>query len=287
MRPERAFSTRWARQFSDVALRLIVATGLALDAGVHASSAHLYDGVGRQLSEGDLFRIEAAVACVVALFVLTTRSRRAFVASSVVGLSAAAALLMSRAVDLGPLGPIPNLYEPAWDAQKSLALAGEIAAAIASLAWLASSRSKRPERKEGRMRLTRSTARVGVGIAGVLIAASIAGGVTAAGGASPSHRVHGGRAKLQHVTIVGNDHLRFVPSTVHLHPGEVRITLKDSGAYPHNLVIPALKFTSQSVTGDPGGTVVSFTVDFSHQGRYRFYCAYHQSAGMVGAFVVA
>lgn len=271
---------------ADLVLRLVAAAGLALDAGVHASSADLYDGVGHLLSEGDLFRVEAAIACLVALFVLTTYSRVAFAAAAVVGLSAAAALLASRAVDLGPVGPFPNLYEPAWDAQKSFALAGEIPAALASLAWLGRSRSGRPERKEGRMRLSRSTTLLGMGIAGVLVAAGVATGV-ASGGASPTHRLEKKRAPVQHVTIVGNDHLRFVPSAVHLHPGSVRITLKDTGAYPHNIVIPALRFTSQSVTGDPGGTVASFTVDFAHKGRYRFFCAYHQSAGMVGTFVVS
>jgi plastocyanin len=97
------------------------------------------------------------------------------------------------------------------------------------------------------------------------------------------------RAKpaLQRVTIVGNDSFRFVPSVVHLHVGRARITLKDSGAYPHNIVIPALGVTSASVTGDPGGTEVVFTVNFNHKGRYAFFCEYHRSAGMVGTFVVS
>lgn len=295
MRPETPLARRRGRTLADVLLRLLVAAGLGLDAAVHAATADLYDGIGHLLSQGDLFRIEAGLACLVALFVLSTRSRAALVAAAVVSLSAAAALFASRYVDLGSLGPIPNMYEPAWDPQKSLALAGEIPAALASLAWLGLVRRGGPERKERRMRLTRSTALAGIGIAGALIAAGIAGGVEASTAASPARRPHANDAKVhqvndvkvQHVTIVGNDQLRFVPSTVHLHAGKVRITLKDSGAYPHNLVIPALKFTSQSVTGDPGGTVVAFTVDFPHKGRYRFYCAYHQSAGMVGTFIVS
>ena len=74
---------------------------------------------------------------------------------------------------------------------------------------------------------------------------------------------------------------------VHLHTGTVRITLKDSGAYPHNIVIPALHVTSPSVTGTPGGAQVSFTVTFSHAGSYPFQCQYHASAGMAGTFVVS
>jgi plastocyanin len=94
-------------------------------------------------------------------------------------------------------------------------------------------------------------------------------------------------AAAQHVTITGTSTLRFSPMTVHVHPGTVRITLADMGAYPHNIVIPGLHVTSKTVTGDPGGTDVTFTVKFPKAGHYAFHCAYHQSAGMVGVFVVA
>jgi plastocyanin len=86
---------------------------------------------------------------------------------------------------------------------------------------------------------------------------------------------------------MGNSSLRFSPMTVRVHTGTVRITLKDMGSYPHNIVIPALGVTSQTVSGDPGSTEVSFTVTFKHQGRFPFHCQYHQSAGMVGMFVVS
>lgn len=133
-----------------------------------------------------------------------------------------------------------------------------------------------------------------VTIAASALVLSACGAAGAASGARAGTRAHpapraGARraATLQHVTIVGNDRLRFAPSVVHVHVGRVRITLKDSGAYPHNLVIPALKVTSSSVTGDPGGTTTHLTVRFPHKGRYPFHCQYHQSAGMVGTFVVS
>ena len=78
-----------------------------------------------------------------------------------------------------------------------------------------------------------------------------------------------------------------MPMTVPVHTGTVRITLKDMGAYPHNIVVPALGVTSKTVTGDPGSSSVSFTVTFAHPGRYAFHCQYHQSAGMTGVFVVS
>jgi plastocyanin len=92
---------------------------------------------------------------------------------------------------------------------------------------------------------------------------------------------------LQRVTIEGTNSLRFAPMTVHVHTGTVRITLKDTGAYPHDIVIPGLKTASPTVTGDPGGTTARFAVKFAHAGRYPFHCRYHQSAGMTGVFVVS
>ncbi len=109
----------------------------------------------------------------------------------------------------------------------------------------------------------------------------------AAGSASSSPASSSSAGGEQAVTITGNTALRFSPMTVHLHTGKVRITLKDMGAYPHNIVIPSLKVTSATVTGDPGGLQKTFTVTFPHPGRYAFRCQYHASSGMVGVFVVS
>jgi plastocyanin len=87
--------------------------------------------------------------------------------------------------------------------------------------------------------------------------------------------------------IMGNSSLRFSPMTVRVHTGAVRITLMDMGSYPHNIVIPALHVTSATVTGDPGSGNATVTVHFPHPGHYAFHCQYHQSAGMVGVFVVS
>jgi plastocyanin len=114
-----------------------------------------------------------------------------------------------------------------------------------------------------------------------------AGSATSSSPASSSPASTGGAAGEQAVTITGNSALRFSPMTVHVHTGKVRITLKDMGAYPHNIVIPSLKVTSATVTGDPGGLQKTFTVTFPHPGRYVFKCQYHASSGMVGAFVVS
>jgi plastocyanin len=131
-----------------------------------------------------------------------------------------------------------------------------------------------------------------------MIAAAIAAALAVAGcgGSSapsasaaqtPTTHAPAGSASGQQVTITGTNALRFTPMTVHVHTGKVRITLKDMGAYPHDIVIPELKVTSRTVTGDPGGAQVTFTVTFAHAGRYAFHCQYHASAGMTGVFVVS
>jgi plastocyanin len=109
----------------------------------------------------------------------------------------------------------------------------------------------------------------------------------AAGSSAPTGSTASPAAGEQAITITGNSALRFSPMTVHVHTGKVRITLKDMGAYPHNIVIPSLKVTSATVTGDPGGLQKTFTVTFPHPGRYSFKCQYHASSGMVGVFVVS
>ena len=140
------------------------------------------------------------------------------------------------------------------------------------------------------------------GLRAGLVAALAVAGIAAAGCAgSGTHPAAGStngsqpsssappasRTTGQNVTIEGMNTLKFAPATISVHPGSVRITLKDMGAYPHNIVIPALHVTSPTVTGDPGGTSVSFTVTFPHSGHYAFHCQYHQSAGMTGVFVVS
>ncbi len=129
---------RQVRLGGEVLLRLLVAGGLALDAGVHADLAPLYDGVRATVSEGDLFRIEAGLACLVALGLALT-GRRAVAAVAIgVAASALGALFISRFVHVGRIGPIPDMYEPAWYLQKTLAAIGEfvaLGAASALLLW--------------------------------------------------------------------------------------------------------------------------------------------------------
>ena len=77
-----------------------------------------------------------------------------------------------------------------------------------------------------------------LGAGAIGLAVALAG----CGGSSPAAS-RSAPAADQRVTISGTNALRFQPMTVGVHTGEVRMTLQDMGAYPHNIVIPALGVT--------------------------------------------
>lgn len=128
-----------------IALRVLVAGCLIVDAVVHLRLAHGYQlGQPSGVGEGTIFRTEAVVALLTAAWVLVRGSRPAYAAAFVIGLSACAAVVLYRYVDVGPIGPIPSMYEPVWFGQKTLSAVAEGAAAVLAL-WglLATGRHRR------------------------------------------------------------------------------------------------------------------------------------------------
>jgi hypothetical protein len=116
------------------AVRGATGAGLAVDAAVHAALAGRYDAVGAAVSEGLLFRLEAALAALAALLILLTARRAAWTLALVLAAGVLGTLLLYRYVDLGALGPWPNMYEPRWFPQKTVATtASAITAALAAL----------------------------------------------------------------------------------------------------------------------------------------------------------
>jgi hypothetical protein len=102
------------------------AVALGIDAYVHARDASFYDAVRTSvISQGNLFRLEAAVAALIAVALLIRPSRFWWVAALLVAGSAFGAVMLYRYVDVGTLGPLPNMYEPTW------ALPGKVASAWA------------------------------------------------------------------------------------------------------------------------------------------------------------
>lgn len=119
------------RELLEIALRLLVAAALVIDAVVHLRLASRYQlaapgGIG----QGNLFRIEAGVAIVVALYVLWRGSRWAYGLAALVAVSALAAVLVYRYIDVPAFGPIPAMYEPIWFFQKSLSAVAEAAGTV-------------------------------------------------------------------------------------------------------------------------------------------------------------
>ena len=114
--------------------RLALAAGLAVDAYVHAHLAGDFDAVRATVSQGDLFRVEAGIASLVALLVLVLPHRQPLNLGAVaVAGSALGAVLLYRYVNVGALGPLPNMYEPVWYFQKSLSAGAEAIALLAAV----------------------------------------------------------------------------------------------------------------------------------------------------------
>ncbi|MDR2987455.1 MAG: hypothetical protein LBV34_21720 [Nocardiopsaceae bacterium] len=117
--------------------RFVATAGLAVDAYVHFDLAGTYSETGGVISEGVLFRAEAVVALLAALFILIIGKRASYLAGLVIAGSALAAMLVARYVDVGAIGPFPDVYDPVWFPEKVLAAIGEGAAMLAAIAGIA------------------------------------------------------------------------------------------------------------------------------------------------------
>jgi plastocyanin len=79
---------------------------------------------------------------------------------------------------------------------------------------------------------------------------------------------------------------RFSPMQIAAHVGTLRITLTDSGSYPHDIEFPELHQKSATVSGDAGSQSATLTLQLNKPGQYPFVCTYHDSAGMKGVLTV-
>ncbi|TWD48119.1 hypothetical protein FB478_11129 [Arthrobacter sp. AG367] len=123
--------------YIDVALRLLTALALFIDAGVHLFLAPGYQAAQPgTISQGALFLLEAAVALVAGLYVLVRGSRAAYALALAVALSAFAAVMLYRYVDIPAIGPIPAMYDPVWFFSKTLSAVAEGAGSLLALAGL-------------------------------------------------------------------------------------------------------------------------------------------------------
>jgi hypothetical protein len=130
------------RTTASIALTAVVVVGLAIDAFVHF---HLAGDFARNrtsvLSEATLFRAEAAASLVAAIALLVRPNRYTATLAFLLALSGTAAVLFYRYVNLGAVGPIPNMYDPYWaPAEKTISAVGEALAMFAALALLKTTR---------------------------------------------------------------------------------------------------------------------------------------------------
>jgi hypothetical protein len=127
-------------------VRLVTAAGLGVDAGIHLKLAPTQPpaGASGQLSQIDLFYAEGAAAILAALLVVILAARWAYTIAVLVAASALGAVLLYRYVDVGALGPLPNMYEPFWYASKTATTIAEAVGLVAAaLGLLTASRTAR------------------------------------------------------------------------------------------------------------------------------------------------
>jgi len=130
-------------------LRLLVAAGLGVDAYGHF---HLAGDVGSNgtISEATLFRVQAVVAALVAVLVLVWARRLSYAIAFLVVASALGAVLLYRYVDVGAIGPFPDMYEPVWFTEKVVMTIAEAVAALGVAIAFAIHRKERPYRSHRR-----------------------------------------------------------------------------------------------------------------------------------------
>ncbi|MFI1302582.1 hypothetical protein [Streptomyces sioyaensis] len=134
-----------ARRVARGIARVLAAAGLAVDAAVHARLAAQYDAVTATIGQGTLFRVEAVLAALAALLVLVWRRPAADLFAWLVATGGLALLLLYTYVDVGTLGPVPNMYEPAWIRDKKIAALAQAVAVLATV-FLLFTRARPPGR---------------------------------------------------------------------------------------------------------------------------------------------
>jgi len=125
-----------------VLVRVLAVAGLGISAYVHLHLASSYP-VGDTITQTDLFYAQGAVAIVIGLWLLVTGHRLAWLAAALVAAASLGAVLLYRYVDVGSIGPIPNMYEPVWFTEKTTSAIAEGATVVLWLAHEASRLTRR------------------------------------------------------------------------------------------------------------------------------------------------
>jgi hypothetical protein len=121
---------------TEIALIAMVVVGLGIDAYVHFDLASAFANIKTStLSQADIFRIDASVAIVVALALILRPRRYTAGLAFLVAAAGTAAVTVYRYVNVGKIGPVPNMYDPYWEPfGKALSAIGEAVATVAAAA---------------------------------------------------------------------------------------------------------------------------------------------------------
>lgn len=146
------------RSASEIALIVVVVVGLAIDAFVHFDLAGAFAGNKTStLSEADIFRADASVALLAAIALLVRPRWYTAAFAGLVAAAGTAAVITFRYVNVGKIGPIPNMYDPYWAPfEKNLSVYGEAAATLAAVALLVVLR-RQPRTESAHSRVASST----------------------------------------------------------------------------------------------------------------------------------
>ena len=128
-----------------IALYALTGAGLIVNAVIHLQLAATFDAVtGSLLSQGDLFRIQAAAGILITVALVI--ARRAWVAAIAVliAVGGLGMLVLTTLVplDLTALG-LPAIFEPVWYSDKVIAALAQGLAALAAAALVVVERRRR------------------------------------------------------------------------------------------------------------------------------------------------
>lgn len=123
------------RGVTKLALRLVAVAALGISAYVHIHLAPRYAYPGSGINGDQLFYLQGSLAALVGLVLLVTGNRWVWAAAAGLALASFAAVMLYRYVDVGALGPLPNMNDPTWQPSPDKLLSA-IAEALVPVLWL-------------------------------------------------------------------------------------------------------------------------------------------------------
>ncbi len=115
---------------------MVTVAALAVDAYVHLQLAPSFDSLKKTVSQGQLFRAEALVAIVAGLALLAVAHRLSWLFALLVLAGGVTAVLLYQYVDVGAIGPVPNMHDPVWTTKKAVSAVAEGLGALTAAAGL-------------------------------------------------------------------------------------------------------------------------------------------------------